>query len=134
MIHIQQYWMAVEPIDMRAGMETVLGKVVAVFGSARAHHAYLFTNRRANRLKVLVTDEFGVWLTVRRLVDRAASARGVLCPGSRCGRHAARIDPKPGGCAAGWVALAAPGKAKPDNGLVRVWSGLYRLKFAGIYT
>ena len=67
MIRIQQYWMAVEPIDMRAGMETVLGKVVAVFGSARAHHAYLFTNRRANRLKVLVTDEFGVWLTVRRL-------------------------------------------------------------------
>ena len=35
MIRIQQYWMAVEPIDMRAGMETVLGKVVAVFGSAQ---------------------------------------------------------------------------------------------------
>jgi len=37
MIKIEQYWMAVEPIDMRAGMETVLGKVVAVFGSAKAH-------------------------------------------------------------------------------------------------
>ena len=67
MIKIEQYWMAVEPIDMRAGMETVLGKVVSVFGSAKAHHAYLFTNRRANRLKVLVTDGFGVWLAIRRL-------------------------------------------------------------------
>jgi transposase len=67
MIKIEQYWMAVEPIDMRAGMETVLGKVVAVFGSAQAHHAYLFTNRRANRIKVLVSDGFGVWLAIRRL-------------------------------------------------------------------
>ena len=67
MIQIDQYWMAVEPIDMRAGIETVLGKVVSVFGSAQAHHAYFFTNRRANRIKVLVTDGFGVWLAVRRL-------------------------------------------------------------------
>ena len=67
MIQIDQYWMAVEPIDMRAGMETVLGKVVSVFGSAQAHHAYFFTNRRANRIKVLVTDGFGVWLASRRL-------------------------------------------------------------------
>ena len=28
---------------------------------------YIFTNRRTNRLKILVTDEFGVWLAVRRL-------------------------------------------------------------------
>jgi hypothetical protein len=37
---IEQYWMAIEPIDMRAGIETVLGKVVSVFGAAQAHHAY----------------------------------------------------------------------------------------------
>jgi transposase len=67
MIKIDQYWLAVEPIDMRAGMETVLGKVVSVFGSAQAHHAYLFTNRRANRIKVLVSDGFGIWLAMRRL-------------------------------------------------------------------
>jgi hypothetical protein len=30
--------------------------VVKVFGEARAHHAYLFANRRANRIKVLVHD------------------------------------------------------------------------------
>ena len=40
MIKIEHYWMAIEPIDMRAGIETVLGKVVSVFGAAQAHHAY----------------------------------------------------------------------------------------------
>ncbi len=36
--------------------------MVKVFGYARTHHAYLFMNRRANRLKVLVHDGFGLWL------------------------------------------------------------------------
>jgi len=59
--------MAVEPLDMRAGTEAALAKVVAVFGAARPHHAYLFANRRANRMKVLVHDGIGVWLAARRL-------------------------------------------------------------------
>ena len=33
------------PIDMRAGTETALTRVVKVFGSARPHHACLFANR-----------------------------------------------------------------------------------------
>ena len=41
--------------------------VVGVFGAARPHHAYLFANRRANRMKVLVHDGIGVWLAARRL-------------------------------------------------------------------
>ncbi|MBK6598862.1 MAG: IS66 family insertion sequence element accessory protein TnpB [Proteobacteria bacterium] len=41
-----------EPLDIRAGTDTVLARVVSVFGQARAHHAYLFANRRANRLKL----------------------------------------------------------------------------------
>jgi transposase len=48
-------------------MDTALGRVVKVFGAARPHHAYLFANRRANRLKVLVHDGLGIWLAARRL-------------------------------------------------------------------
>jgi len=66
-IRIDAVWLAVEPVDLRAGMDTVLARVVAVFGAAHPHQAYLFTNRRCNRIKVLVHDGFGVWLAVRRL-------------------------------------------------------------------
>lgn len=67
MIRIDALWLATEPLDMRAGTDTALARVVAVFGAARAHHAYLFANRRANRMKVLVHDGIGVWLAARRL-------------------------------------------------------------------
>ena len=66
-IRIEAAWFAVEPLDMRAGVDTALARVVKVFGQARAHHAYLFMNRRANRMKVLVHDGFGLWLCARRL-------------------------------------------------------------------
>ncbi len=52
---------------MRSGTESALTRVVNVFGAARPHHAYLFANRRANRMKVLVHDGIGVWLAARRL-------------------------------------------------------------------
>ena len=66
-IRIDAAWLAVEPLDMRAGVDTALARVVSVFGTARSHHAYLFMNRRANRLKVFVHDGFGLWLCARRL-------------------------------------------------------------------
>ena len=67
MIRIDQIWLAVEPMDMRAGTDTALARVVKVFGAAQPHHAYLFANRRGNRLKVLVHDGVGIWLAARRL-------------------------------------------------------------------
>jgi transposase len=67
MIRVDAVWLAVEPIDMRAGTESALARVVRVFGEARPHHAYLFTNRRSNRIKVLVHDGIGIWLCARRL-------------------------------------------------------------------
>ena len=59
--------MAVQPLDMRMGSEAALARVVAVFGAAHPHHAYVFANRRANRMKALVHDGIGVWLVARRL-------------------------------------------------------------------
>lgn len=67
MIRVDGIWMSTEPLDMRAGLETALARVVKVFGAAHPHHAYLFANARANRMKVLVHDGFGVWLAARRL-------------------------------------------------------------------
>lgn len=67
MIRIDAVWLAVEPLDMRAGTEAALARVVRVFGEARAHHAYVFVNRRSNRIKLLVHDGIGIWLCARRL-------------------------------------------------------------------
>lgn len=69
MIRIDHLWLAVEPLDMRAGAERLLARVVQVFGSAQAHHGYLFANARASRIKLLVHDGFGVWCAARRLND-----------------------------------------------------------------
>jgi transposase len=68
-IRVDAAWLAVEPLDMRAGVDTALARVVNVFGEARAHHAYLFVNKRANRMKVFVHDGFGLWLCARRLYE-----------------------------------------------------------------
>ncbi|PHN33220.1 IS66 family insertion sequence element accessory protein TnpB [Pseudomonas sp. ICMP 460] len=67
MIRIDSIWLATQPMDMRAGTDTALARVVAVFGAAKSHCAYLFANRRANRIKVLVHDGVGIWLAARRL-------------------------------------------------------------------
>lgn len=67
MIRIDAAWLATAPLDMRAGTDTALARVVTVFGAAHPHHAYLFANRRANRIKVLVHDGIGIWLAARRL-------------------------------------------------------------------
>jgi hypothetical protein len=42
LIRIDAIWLATEPLDMRAGTDTVLARVVKAFGAARPHHAYLF--------------------------------------------------------------------------------------------
>ncbi|HDS1738373.1 IS66 family insertion sequence element accessory protein TnpB [Pseudomonas putida] len=48
---IDAIWLATEPLDMRAGTETTLARVIAVFGAAKLHSAYLFANRRDTVLK-----------------------------------------------------------------------------------
>ena len=49
MIRIDAVWLATEPMDMSAGTDTALARLVKVFGAAHTHQAYLFANRRANR-------------------------------------------------------------------------------------
>jgi len=66
-IRIDAVWLAVQPIDMRTGVDRLLASVVQVFGAAQAHHGYLFSNARASRIRLLVHDGFGVWCAARRL-------------------------------------------------------------------
>jgi len=66
-IRVDAVWLATAPLDMRAGYDKVLARVVDVFGAARPHHAYVFANARATRLKILIHDGVGLWLAARRL-------------------------------------------------------------------
>jgi transposase len=67
MIRVDAVWLATEPLDMHADIDSALARVVKVFGAEHPHTAYLFANRRANRMKVLVHDGIGFWLAARRL-------------------------------------------------------------------
>ena len=68
MIRIDAVWLALGASDLRGGIDALLALVVGGFAlGAQAHHAYVFANRRADRLKVLVYDGSGLWLCTRRL-------------------------------------------------------------------
>lgn len=68
MIRIDHVWLALGVSDLRVGIDALLAQVIRGFSrGAQAHHAYVFANRRADRLKVLVYDGAGMWLCTRRL-------------------------------------------------------------------
>lgn len=64
----RQIWLAVEPVDMRAGIDGLATRVQQSMGRSPCDGAaYIFRNRRSSRLKVLVWDSTGVWCCQRRL-------------------------------------------------------------------
>lgn len=68
LIPIEHIWLSLDSADMRGGIDSLLARVVHRFaGGAAMHSAYIFTNKSANRLKVLVYDGAGLWLCTRRL-------------------------------------------------------------------
>ena len=67
MIRVDAWWLCATPQDMRSGADRLLAQVLEVFGEAQPHHAYLFANRRGNRLKIVLHDGYGLWLAQRRL-------------------------------------------------------------------
>lgn len=63
-------WLAVDPIDLRCGIDRLVVLVQSVFGrDAFDGTAFVFRNRAGSRIKVLVGDAHGVWLCVRRLQE-----------------------------------------------------------------
>ena len=87
MIRIDAVWLVVAPLDMRAGMDAALARVITVFGAAQPHHAYLFANRRANRMKVLVHYGSGIWLASRRLHQGVSPGHPARAQRWRCRRR-----------------------------------------------
>ena len=67
MIRVDQYFLYAQPTDMRCGVDRLLGLVITAHGRAMPHTAFLLANQSKSRLKVLIHDEFGVWLATRRL-------------------------------------------------------------------
>ena len=63
-----QIWLAVDPVDMRLGIDGLSLKIQQALGRSPCDGtAYAFRNRRSTRLKLLVWDGNGVWLCQRRL-------------------------------------------------------------------
>ncbi|MBF6651197.1 IS66 family insertion sequence element accessory protein TnpB [Methylobacter sp. BlB1] len=63
-----QIWLAVEPVDLRRGIDGLSTIVQQALGhSPCAGSAFVFRNRAGNRLKLLLWDGNGVWLCQRRL-------------------------------------------------------------------
>ena len=68
MIAPDQVWLAVEPIDMRRGIDGLSLRIQQALGRSPCDgSAFAFTNRSGTRLKLLVWDGTGVWLCLRRL-------------------------------------------------------------------
>lgn len=67
MIDVTRYWLYTAPMDMRYGIDTFMQLVIKELGAVQLNEAYLFINRRQNRLKALIHDGQGIWLANRRL-------------------------------------------------------------------
>jgi hypothetical protein len=74
MITPEQVWLAVEPVDMRMGIDGLSLRIQQLLGCSPCDGtAYAFCNRQGNRVKLVVWDGTGVWLCVRRLHHQRAT-------------------------------------------------------------
>ena len=63
-----QVYLAVEPIDMRIGVDGLSLHVQESLGKPACDgSAYAFRNKNSTRIKLLIWDGTGVWLCMRRL-------------------------------------------------------------------
>ena len=68
MIRPEQVWLAVEPVDMRLGIDGLSLKLQQALGRSPCDgSAYAFRNRNGTRIKLLIWEGTGVWLCQRRL-------------------------------------------------------------------
>ncbi len=68
MIRPEKVWLAVEPVDMRLGIDGLSLRIQQALGRSPCDRTtYAFDSRNGNRIKLLIWDGTGVWLCVRRL-------------------------------------------------------------------
>lgn len=68
MLSPENVFLAVKPVDMRRGIDTLTQYVQDELQSSwHEGAAFVFTNKARSRIKVLRWDKHGVWLCVRRL-------------------------------------------------------------------
>lgn len=67
-LQAESVWLATQPVDMRIGVDGLSLHVQQALGRGPCDGtAYVFSNRRHTRLKVVCWDGNGVWLCQRRL-------------------------------------------------------------------
>lgn len=67
-VRLHAWWLVSAPVDFRCGADRLLVYVrEALQRDPLDGSAYVFRNRSSTRLKVLVVDSQGVWLSTRRL-------------------------------------------------------------------
>jgi transposase len=65
---VSAWWLVSTPVDFRCGADRLLVYVRDVLGREPLDGSvYVFRNRGTTRMKVLVVDAQGVWLSARRL-------------------------------------------------------------------
>lgn len=67
-LRVEALWLCTAPMDMRAGVDKLSLHVQQALGRAPCDGtAYVFTNQRRSRLKLVCWDGTGVWMCLRRL-------------------------------------------------------------------
>ena len=67
MLSPRAWYLATAPIDLRCGTDRLLLLVQSLAGGQIVEGAFVFRNRSATRIKLLLADATGVWLCTRRL-------------------------------------------------------------------
>lgn len=68
MLKPEQLFLAVQPVDMRQGIDTLTHYVQQRLNASwHEGAAFVFANKSRTRIKVLRWDKHGVWLCARRL-------------------------------------------------------------------
>lgn len=62
-----QWFLVVEAVDLRCGVDRLLVWVQQGGGTVTGSVGYVFRNRSGSRIKLLLVDATGVWLCVRRM-------------------------------------------------------------------